>query len=163
MDAVVLLLEKLRKLLHHKGRTVDEAEDLIQEAFLRLQQYRRSRHVQEPEAFLVRTVQNLSIDAARRRSRRGAHVAVDHPVRQLIDPQPLPDEVLADRQRLQHLRAGLEQLAPRTREVVILHRIDGYGQAQIASRLGITVSAVEKHIAKAALFLSDWMIGEERT
>jgi DNA-directed RNA polymerase specialized sigma24 family protein len=40
---------------------------------------------------------------------------------------------------------------------VLLQRIEGFSHAQIAARLGITVSAVEKHIAKAALFLSDWM------
>ena len=162
MDALRLLVTKLRKLLRHKGRSADDADDLIQEAFLRLQQYRASRHVQEPEAFLVRTVQNLAIDAIRRKARRGSNVTLDHPVRQLIDPQPLPDEVLANRQRLQRLRTGLEQLSPRTREVVMLHRLEGYSQAQIAEQLQITVSAVEKHVAKAALFLSDWMTEEEQ-
>jgi RNA polymerase sigma factor (sigma-70 family) len=151
------LIEKLRRFLRHRGRTGDEADDLIQEAFLRLQIYRRERHVREPEAFLVRTVRNLSVDILRRRSQRGAHIALDTERVHLVDPNPTPDEVLASQQRLQQLRAGLEALPPRTREVVLLQRIEGFSHAQIAARLGITVSAVEKHIAKAALFLSDWM------
>jgi RNA polymerase sigma factor (sigma-70 family) len=151
----------LRKLLRHKGRTVDETDELIQEAFLRLQVYRRERHVREPEAFLVRTVQNLHVDLVRRRARRGVQVTVDSPRVRLIDPKPLPDEVLASEQRMQRLRAGLQALAPRTREIVLMHRIEGFSHGQIAAELGISISAVEKHIAKAALFLSDWMTEEE--
>jgi len=160
MDPVAILFTKLQKLLRHKGRTADESDDIIQEAFLRLQTYRQAREVREPEAFLVRAALNLSVDALRRRVRRGVHVTADSEMLPLIDPQPRPDEVLASQQRLQHLRAGLAALAPRTREVTLLHRIEGFSHAQIAARLGITVSAVEKHIAKAALFLSDWMAEE---
>jgi RNA polymerase sigma factor (sigma-70 family) len=160
MDAIADLISKLRKFLRHRGRTGDEADELIQEAFLRLQAYRQERPVREPEAFLVRTVQNLTVDASRRRRTRGTHVDVEVEGVRLIDPGPAPDEVLTAQQRLRHLRAGLEALAPRTREVVLLQRIEGFSHAQIAARLGITVSAVEKHIAKAALFLADWMAGE---
>jgi RNA polymerase sigma factor (sigma-70 family) len=162
MEALTDLILKLRKLLRHRGRTKDEADDLIQEAFLRLQAYRRERQVREPEAFLVRTVQNLTIDARRQKLHRGPHVAVDTETLRLIDPTPEPDEVVAARQRLQQLKAGLATLPPRTREIILLNRIDGLSQQQIAERLRISVSAVEKHIAKAALFLSDWMT-EERT
>lgn len=160
MESVYELITKLRKLLRHKGRTADETDEIIQEAFVRLQMYRRERHVNEPEAFLVRTAQNLSVDLLRRRAQRGAQLSVDSPTLHLADPQPPLDEVLAAQQRLQQLRAGLEALGPRTREVVLLYRIEGFSQAQIGARLGITVSAVEKHIAKAALFLSDWMTKE---
>jgi RNA polymerase sigma factor (sigma-70 family) len=151
------LIDRLRKLLRRKGRVRDEADDLIQEAFLRLHEYRKSRQVLEPEAFLVRTVQNLSIDAHRLKARRGVEIAADEEVQRLIDPRPLPDEVLASHQRLQHLRAGFETLSPRTRDVVVLYKIEGLSQSQIAAQLGISISAVEKHIAKAVLFLSDWM------
>lgn len=156
VDAAALI-DRLRRLLHHKGRTRDEADELIQEAFLRLHEYRQSRHVVQPEAFLVRTVQNLSVDAYRVKARRGTQTAAADVLERLIDPAPLPDEVLASRERLQRLRAGLENLSPRTRDVVLLYKIDGLSQPQIAAQLRISVSAVEKHMAKGALFLSDWM------
>lgn len=160
MESVAPLIIKLRRLLRCRGRTVDETDELIQEAFLRLQQYRRERCVKEPEAFLVRTVQNLYVDLLRSRSHRGIQVEADSVRVHLIDPKPLPDEVLATQQRLQRLRAGLEALGPRTREIILLQRVEGFSHAQIAARLGVTVSAVEKHVAKAALFLSDWMTEE---
>lgn len=157
MDPIAQLLTTLRKVLRPTGRTVDETDDLIQEAFLRLQTYRRSRHVAVPEAFLVRTVKNLYVDMMRQRSNRGQHTTVDNEVLHLIDPTPPPDEVLVHQQSLQKLKAGVRALTPRTREVLLLYRIDGLSQAQIAARLSISVSAVEKHIAKAALHLSEWM------
>jgi RNA polymerase sigma factor (sigma-70 family) len=160
MTSVAVLIVKLRKLLRHKGRSPEDTDDLIQDAFLRLEVYRRERVVQEPEAFLVRTVQNLSIDLLRKSAHR-LHVGVETQEARLIDPRPPPDEVLTGQQRLQQLRRGLESLAPRTREAVLLHRIEGYSHAQIAAHLGISISAVEKHIAKAALFLSDFLAGEE--
>ena len=68
-----------------------------------------------------------------------------------------PDDVVLGQQRLRGLRAGLDQLSPRTREIFLLHRVEGYSHAQIAARMGVTVSAVEKQVAKAVLFLTEWM------
>jgi DNA-directed RNA polymerase specialized sigma24 family protein len=63
MEAVARILIRLRKLLISRGRTVDDADDLIQEAFLRLEVYCRDHQVRQPEAFLVRTTLNLSIQS----------------------------------------------------------------------------------------------------
>ena len=48
-------------------------------------------------------------------------------------------------------------MSPRRREVFLLNRVDGYSFTQIAQRLDITLSMVEKHAAKAVLFLTEWM------
>ncbi len=66
MDEVRLLVLKQRRLLRSRGRSIDDTEDLIQEAFLRLQVYCRDKDVAQTEAFLVRTALNLSIDQHRR-------------------------------------------------------------------------------------------------
>jgi RNA polymerase sigma factor (sigma-70 family) len=156
MDEVKPLLTKLRRLLRSRGRSVDDTDDLIQEAFLRLQIYCRNHTVEKTEAFLVRTALNLSADQHSYERR----VCVDHRLLEnlpLIDPSPSPDEVYAGQKRLQHWKAGLSALSPRRREVFLLNRVEGYSFPQIAERLGITLSMVEKHAAKAILFLTDWM------
>lgn len=66
MDGVRPLIVKLRRLLRSRGQSVDDTDDLIQEAFLRLQVYCRERAVNRPEAFLVRTALNLAVDRFRR-------------------------------------------------------------------------------------------------
>ena len=134
------------------GSSREDAEDLIQEAFLRLHVYCQTHEVREQEAFLVRTVQNLSVDAHRR-----AHhnLYVNEPVEALsvLDVRLTPDEDAAVQQRLEQVRAVLDALKPRTREVFVMHRMEGYSSAQIAEQFGISLSAVEKHIARAVLAL----------
>ena len=57
---------KLQRILVRRGRTREEAEDLIQQAFLKLQEYCESGgEVRQPEGFLVRTVLRLAINARR--------------------------------------------------------------------------------------------------
>jgi len=156
MDDLKVLFLKLRRLLRSRGRNRDETDDLIQEAFLRLQQYRDKHAVEHAEAFLVRTALNLSVDL--RRERQVASIVPDGLDRlHLIDPQPAPDVVLAGQERLQLFERGLRALSPRQREVFLLHRLDGYSFPQIARQLQISVSMAEKHGAKAMLFLADWM------
>lgn len=149
------LFGKLRRLLRSRGRSADDTEDLMQEAFLRLQVYTRENVVQHTEAFMVRTVLNLSAEMGRKSKYLQTNDGADATV--LVDPAPLPDEVLAGQQRLLRLREGLQHLNPRPREVFLLNRVDGYSYVQIAERLGISVSMVEKHIARASFFLADWM------
>ena len=67
------------------------------------------------------------------------------------------------RERLQQLNAGLEALSPRVREVFLLHRLEGLSYQQIAQQLTLSPSTVEKHIAKASLFLFDWMAKESQS
>src|SRR5688572_14532872 len=156
MDEVQPLLLKLRRLLRSRGRSIDDTDDLIQEAFLRLQLYCRDHSIERKEAFLVRTALNLSAYQTRRDHR----VVLEHGLLDelpLVDPKPMPDEVYAGQKRLLHWKRGLSSLSPRRREVFLLNRVDGYSFPQIAQRLGITLSMVEKHAAKAILFLTEWM------
>ena len=153
-------LARLRQFLRNRGRKDEDADDLIQEAFLRLEVYGRENVVAETEAFLVRTVANLSVDKHRHDT---VLEVVETPVEDLevYDTAPRPDEIAAVRERLTHLMAGLEQLSPKTREVLILRRYEGLTCPEIAKRLDITVSAVEKRLARAMLHLVDWMDGHE--
>jgi RNA polymerase sigma factor (sigma-70 family) len=156
VNEIKLMLFKLRRLLRSRGRSADDTDDLIQEAFLRLQIYCREHEVQKTEAFLVRTVLNLSTDMYKRqRSANAAALSLETlDVENFIPPA---DEVCASQERLLHMKTGLDQLSPRRREVFVLNRIEGYSFPQIAERLGITLSAVEKHAAKAVLQMTDWM------
>ncbi len=152
-------MKRLQQVLRRHGRTDQEAEDLIQDAFVRLECYRREKPVEHPEAFLVRTVVNLSVDSFRHsRSHPGAETITEDTI--VIDATPGPDEVYHARERLNKLSQGLEALSPRTREIFLAHRLEGLGQAEIARVHGVRLSSGEKHIAKAILFLTEWMADE---
>lgn len=135
-----------------------DAEDLLHSAFLRLERYRAEHVVADPASFIVRTAVNLAIDQ-RRRDAYVIEQPVDAPGLQFVDSAPLQDEVNQARARLERVREGLARLSPRTREIFLMHRIEGLRYREIAHSLGISQSAVEKHIAKAALFLAEWTDG----
>jgi RNA polymerase sigma factor (sigma-70 family) len=158
MRPIRQLISGLRITLQRRGASADEAEDLVQEAFLKFETYRQAAEVREPEAFVVRAALNLAVDAGRRKGRSpfSARALEDF---QFADSSPGPDEVLQGRDRLERLRQGLEALKPRTRDMLLAQRLEGLTYAEIAHREGVSVSAVEKQIARAVLFLMTWMEG----
>jgi RNA polymerase sigma factor (sigma-70 family) len=150
---------RLLKRVSRATRNSDQAEDFLHAAFLRMEAYSARRPVENPAGFLVRAATNIAADEARHNVVRALAGAPVEEIPGLADPRPLQDEVLAARERLERVRSGLNQLSPRTREVFLMHRLDGMKYREIAEELGVTVSAVEKHVAKAALFLANWIEG----
>src|SRR5438045_1253729 len=99
MDEAKLIWARLQRLLRRRGCPREDAEDMIQDAFLRLHIYCKSAEVREREAFLVRTTLNLAIDRRRRLQHRvfTSEALEDLP---LVDDTPAPDEVVDLQQRL---------------------------------------------------------------
>lgn len=151
------VFSRVRGALMRRGRTEQDADDLVQEAWIRLACYEREQPVAQPEAFLMRTALNLSIDAHRTRRSRGEEVVLDDVV--LVDMTPSTEDVLLGRERIARLSVCLGRLNDKTRAIFLAHRIDGMSYQEIARLHGLSVSSVEKHIAKATLLLTSWMEG----
>jgi RNA polymerase sigma factor (sigma-70 family) len=148
---------RVRAALMRRGRTEHDAEDLVQEAWVRLARYERQQTVAEPEAFLMRAALNLSTDSYRASRSRGEQVLLDGVV--LVDTSPGIEAVLLARERMSRLSECLGSLNPKTRDIFLAHRIDGMRYQDIARHHRLSVSAVEKHIAKATLMVTSWMEG----
>lgn len=148
----------LRRIERWSGRSAD-AEDLLQTAYERLYRLRERDDVRKPMGFLYRAAVNVAIDHARQDRMIDGGFDIDHDGSLLADLSPMPDEALASRQKLQRVREGIARLPERTREIFIMHRLEGLKYREIAARIGISQSAVEKHIARATLFLTDWSEG----
>lgn len=139
----------LKSQLMRGGRSCEDAEDLIQEAYLRVHEYcEHGGEAREPEKVLVRTVMRLAMNQQRDRVR---HAYVDCPIEELalVDPAPPAEERLAIQRTLHLIAQAIEALPPRTREAFLLRRMDGLSYADIASKLGVSVSAIEKHVGRA--------------
>ena len=153
----------LMKVCRRRGRSQEEAEDLIQEAFLRLHEYCRTTEVRNEEAFLTRTVANLAINQYRREQ---IISYANETVEELEQGPGLPDggagpeRILAAQQRLDQIKKVLEAVSERTCEIFLAHRA-GYSYDEIAADLAISQRTVQKHIARA-VFLLIRMKGEEQ-
>jgi RNA polymerase sigma-70 factor (ECF subfamily) len=148
----------LRRVHRWAGRGAD-AEDLLQTAYERLYRAGDRTEIRTPSAFVYRAAVNAGIDHARKDSLFDTSFDIENDGPLLADGAPMPDEVLVSRQRLERVREGIRQLSPRTREIFLMHRLEGIKYREIAANMGISQSAVEKHIAKATMFLTDWTEG----
>jgi RNA polymerase sigma factor (sigma-70 family) len=138
-----------RTLLHFvegRVRNRTEGEDIVQETYLRLYDYRRTRSVADVGAFCFAVARNLLQDRIRRLKRQ-PHVA-EFP-ETLACPAPRADEILNYRQRVEILVRALGVMPPLRREVFLRRRLDDQPAAKVAADLDMRVSAVEKHVTRA--------------
>ena len=143
----------LLKFLRRKGRSHEDAEDLIQEAMLRLHLYGQAVPVVNEEAFLRHAVNNLSIDQHRRDRldlRKEVPIEEFNARWPLIAQESTPEETLEAEQRLNRIRAVLDAVSLRTREIYFAHRA-GYSYAEIADHMNISQITIKRHIARALL------------
>ncbi len=126
-----------------------DAEDLVQEAYLRWHQANRGR-IESPEAWLVATTGRLAIDRLRRlKTEREAYIGqwLPHP---MISETPPPDRQLdlADDLSMAFLTL-LERLTPDERAAFLLHDVFDMGYPKIAGLLDRTEAACRQMVHRA--------------
>lgn len=131
----------------------DEAEDLVQELWVKAKRV-PSGPIAEPLAYLYRMADRQMLDhrrSALRRTRREEDWA-DESGRESASAE----RQLIAREELRALEAALAQLGGRTETVFRRFRVEGLKQHEIAGEMGISLSAVEKHLQKAYRALLRW-------
>lgn len=141
----------IRYFRRHLGGEAADAEDLAQEALIRL--IRSPTQAANTEAYLLRIASNLLRDRFRRdrSQRRPLHDSFEMELHDLPSEEPGGERVYEDKERLSRFLEALDQLPPRCRQVFLLQRYEGLTYTSIAKRLQISVSAVEKHMMRALL------------
>ena len=130
-----------------------EADDFVQEVFARLAARRQLDGIERLDSYIFQMAMNLLRDHARRNASHCAdeHDAFDDAVHSRVDFSP--ERVLQGKQAVDVFVRALEKLPERTRAVFLLRRYEGLRYGEIARRLGLSVSAVEKHMQKAVKYL----------
>lgn len=126
-----------------------DSEDLTQEVFARLAGRRDCQDIAQVEQYLFRTAQNVLIDHHRRGTVRqaGAHDCYDEDAHAVEDFSV--EHVLIVREQVDVVSRCLESLPDAVRMTLILHRFEEMSYAEIAQRLGVSVSSVEKYMMRA--------------
>jgi RNA polymerase sigma factor (sigma-70 family) len=135
--------------LFARNGLAEDSADLLHEAFRRmiLAVRRLGGDVESPEAYLHRIAQNL----AREHGRATERQFIDIDDLEIAGADSLAQ--LEARDRIDRIEAILATLPPRTREIFLMHRLDGLSYGEIATRMGIGVKGVEKQMAKALFAL----------
>jgi RNA polymerase sigma-70 factor (ECF subfamily) len=135
-------------------RNADDVDDLVQEVFARIASRDSPERIDHLGGYILKTAGSILADRARRRSSRHAdsHVSFDPDRHGGADLDP--ERVLSGKEDLRLATAALLSLPERTRTIFLLRRLEGYRIGDIAAHLGISISAVEKHMLKAIRHLS---------
>lgn len=139
----------LRAFLARHTRSIHDAEDLAQEVFLRLWRLGTHSEIRHQKALVFKTANNLLRDRSRRTHTRMMRNAVSALDLELPDLGTEPSCLLESSQTLGIFLSTLAELRPSTRTAFLLYRFEAYSHAQVAARMGVSVSMVEKHVSYA--------------
>jgi RNA polymerase sigma-70 factor (ECF subfamily) len=142
---------ELRRFLLARGYGHADADDLLQDLFIKLETT-TTGPIRTPKAYLYQTLNNMAHTRRRTELRRQARdadwIGARHGADE-ADKTPGPEIILADRDELARVEAQLRALPERTATIFRQYRIEGASQKAIAQELGISLSAVEKHLQRA--------------
>jgi RNA polymerase sigma-70 factor (ECF subfamily) len=141
--------QALRKFLvrHHVNK--DDVADIVQETYCRVLKSGEVESIHYPKAFLFKVANNVARNAAKHRRSGVEGDAADIENVEVNDEGPSPYRRLKAKQELAIVRAALEDLAPKCREVFVLNRFENLSYTEIAAELDLSVSMIEKYVSQA--------------
>ncbi|MEJ1964519.1 MAG: RNA polymerase sigma factor [Gammaproteobacteria bacterium] len=153
-DALLAHRPQLVRYLRRKLGCLANAEDVAQETLERALKASQEVTVRHPRAFLFRIAANLIVNHVIAAKRRQATLerARDYLFADLESQSP--EQEVGDRQEIVLLEQVVATLPDQTRRILYLNRCEGLSQSQIATLLGISKTAVEKHMRRAMARLS---------
>lgn len=128
--------------------SLTDVDDLVQESLARLLRARAAGPIRSARAFLFTTARNLALDAVRRQ-----RVVRFEPITEFEESSILADgadvfATVAKQQEIEILTEAIQSLPDRCRQIFTLRTAFGLTQRQIAERLGVSESTVEKQMAQ---------------
>jgi RNA polymerase sigma factor (sigma-70 family) len=152
----------LRGYLSRFFKNVADIEDVVQETYARLLALADPalNTVRNWHAFLFTTARNVALDRIRRSRVVSLDALAEMGSADVLDPAPSVDEALNARQELALLLDTIASLPDRCRETLTLRKLYGLSQREIAQRLAITESTVEKHVAYGVRLCAERMFAK---
>lgn len=130
------------------GNSPHDVEDVAQETFLRAYNAANGRQIERPRSYLFRIAKHVALTQLTRKSRQMTDYIDDLDGSEVFKGGDSAEEELMALQTLRiHCEAVL-QLSPKCRRVYLMRKVYGMPHKEIAARLGIAVSTVEKHLIK---------------
>lgn len=133
----------------------DNAEDLVQDAYARVLKTPDHRAIVTPRGFVMTIVHNLALERLRRANVVRIDLLASLDMLEVADPAPDAFAIASGRSELQSLLDLIDALPPQCSRVLHMRKVQGIPPAQIAETLSLSVSTVEKHIAKGLALITE--------
>lgn len=136
----------LRGYLRGAFPAVRDIDDVVQESYLRVWKAASVRRVESAKAFLFRVARNIALDLMRRHRSSPVTTVGDLTLLPVIAEKPAPAGAAGLEERITLLVEAMEELPPRSREVMILCKLHSLSYREAAARLGISEKTVGEHL-----------------
>lgn len=158
-DLFTEIRPELLGVLRRRTQDQEVATDLAQDLFVRLLSIQRVLPDRDQaRAYIFRMAVNIAVDRARVESRR--REILDGVSLVFEDAGPDPEALAMSRDQIRQVRAALDELPPKCREVFLLARVQGLSHREIAEQLGVSISLVEKYQLRALRHCQTRLAGE---
>lgn len=137
----------LRAWLTSRFPDLGDAEDVVQESFVRVLRARESGPILSPKALLFVAARNLALNRLRDRERKPAEALADFDLGGVLDENADIPETVARLEEFRVLIEAIQSLPERCRQVMTLRRIYGLSQKEVAAQLHISEHTVETQSA----------------
>jgi RNA polymerase sigma factor (sigma-70 family) len=144
----------LRAWLQNRRLAGLEIDDIVQETYSRLIGLDSVDGIRDPKTYAFQTAYSVLLQHIRRSKIVDFQTVSDIDQLGMAAEDPSPEVQIADRDELRHLAEAIAALPKRLREVVTLRRIHGLTQREVALKLALSESTVEKHMSRGIYRLS---------
>ena len=141
-------LDAAYNLAHWLARNEQDAQDVVQEAYLRAWRFFPGFHGGDACAWLLKVVRNTCYSWLEK-NRPGSTVAFDDETDSRISESPGPDEAIIREDETQTLKRAIEALPLELREVLVLRELQGLSYKEIAATVGTPLGTVMSRLSRA--------------
>lgn len=150
MEVFIGLRAQIERVLASRVGCRQTAADLAQDLYFRVQRVEAELpNEEEARRYLLRMATNAATDHFRVEGRRAEILAGLAALFDGVESDPAQSVIQGDQMRV--IEAALSELPPKCREILFLSRVEGMTHAEIATRLGVSVSLIEKYMVRALL------------
>ena len=132
-----------------------EVDDVIQETYTRLVAAESVQHVLDAKNYAFQIASSVVIDHLRRMKVVSIAALPDMEYLDIVSDAPSPERQVLDRDELHRLAVAIAALPAKVGEVFTLRRVHGLSQREVAQRMGIAESTVEKHMSRGFFIMME--------
>ncbi len=141
----------LKKFLSRYLCNHHDIEDVVQETYLRAYKAEQDKGIEQPKAFLFRIAKNIALTELTKKTHLITNTIADLDDSVVIESEATVEDEVQARQHLGIYCEAVASLPEQCRRVYLLRKVHGLPHKDIAERMGLTVSSVEKHLLKGVL------------
>ena len=138
----------LKRFLTRFLSSSQDIEDVVQESYLKALCAEQKHEINSPKAFLFRIARNEALKELQKKSRRITDYLDELDVPEASTSDTIVEDSSIAKQRFGLFCQSALEMTPRCRKVFLMCKVYGFSYKEIASHLGISVSGVEKHVAR---------------